>query len=133
MGEVGLRSSNRAEISYAVDVALWGHGIGSAIGALLVSWAFDNLEAERVEATCDPRNIASGKVLRRIGDHWTAGLSLFLVPECEARGGVDEHFDEPSTKLRRFRVVGVPVRVEHGYAHCSDFCCCQSSPPWCLV
>lgn len=67
LGEVGIRGSNRAEISYAVDVALWGRGIGSAIGELLVSWAFDNLEVERVEATCDPRNIGSAKVLSRIG------------------------------------------------------------------
>ncbi|WP_286343302.1 GNAT family N-acetyltransferase [Frondihabitans sucicola] len=67
LGELRIHSSHRAEISYAVDVALWGRGIGSAIGELLVSRAFDTLGVERVEATCDPRNGASAKILRRIG------------------------------------------------------------------
>jgi ribosomal-protein-alanine N-acetyltransferase len=67
LGEVHLRDADRAEISYAVDVALWGQGFGSAAAQLLVVWAFDNLEVERVEATCDPRNVASDRILRRMG------------------------------------------------------------------
>lgn len=67
-GEVNLRGHRRAEISYAVHTELWGQGIGSAIGEMLTSWAFTHLTAlERLEATCDPRNIASESVLRHLG------------------------------------------------------------------
>lgn len=67
-GEVNLRGHRRAEISYAVHIELWGHGIGSAIGERLTSWAFAHLtELERLEATCDPRNTASESVLRHVG------------------------------------------------------------------
>jgi ribosomal-protein-alanine N-acetyltransferase len=36
IGEVGIRSAGRAEISYAVDVPPWGLGVGTTIGRLLV-------------------------------------------------------------------------------------------------
>jgi ribosomal-protein-alanine N-acetyltransferase len=66
--EVKLRGQGRAEISYAVHVGLWGHGIGSAIGHMLREWAFTHLsQLERLEATWDPRNVASEAVLRRLG------------------------------------------------------------------
>ena len=68
IGEVKLRGHRRAEISYAVHVELWGQGIGSTIGQLLSGWAFEHLtELERLEATCDPRNVASESVLRHVG------------------------------------------------------------------
>jgi ribosomal-protein-alanine N-acetyltransferase len=68
IGELKLRGPNRAEISYAVHVELWGQGIGSTIGQLLTGWAYAHLEElERLEATCDPRNVASESVLRHVG------------------------------------------------------------------
>lgn len=68
IGEVKLREPSRAEISYAVHVELWGQGVGSRVGYLLSQWAFAHLvELERLEATCDPRNVASESVLQRIG------------------------------------------------------------------
>src|ERR1019366_477648 len=67
IGEVGVRVAGRAEISYAVHVDLWGLGVGTTIGRPLVAWAFENLDVERVEATCDPRNVGSERILRRLG------------------------------------------------------------------
>lgn len=68
IGEVKWHDWQRAEISYAVHVAFWGRGVGTAIGRMLTRWVFEELpEVERVEATCDPRNIGSETVLRRIG------------------------------------------------------------------
>lgn len=67
-GELNLRGHRRAEISYAVHIELWGQGLGSTISELLSDWAFMHLtELERLEATCDPRNVASESVLRRLG------------------------------------------------------------------
>lgn len=68
IGEVKQHNQGRAEISYAVHLDYWGQGVGTAIGHLLTGWIFEQLSTvERVEATCDPRNIGSEKVLRRVG------------------------------------------------------------------
>lgn len=68
IGEVKLRGPHRGEISYAVHVEFWGQGVGSRIGQLLSGWAFAHLpELERLEGTCDPRNVASESVLRHVG------------------------------------------------------------------
>lgn len=79
IGEVKMRGSNRAEISYGVHVELWGQGVGSSIGHLLSEWAFAHLaELERLEATCDPRNVASESVLRRVGMSYEGTLRHVL-------------------------------------------------------
>lgn len=68
MGEVKQHTPGRAEIAYAVHVDHWGKGVGTAIARLLTHWVFNELPTvERVEATCDPRNVGSEKILRRIG------------------------------------------------------------------
>jgi RimJ/RimL family protein N-acetyltransferase len=56
-----------AEIAYAVHVDYWGRGLGTAIARLLLPIAFADPEVERVQGTCDPRNLASSAVLRRAG------------------------------------------------------------------
>lgn len=68
IGEVKQHNHGCAEISYAVHIDHWGKGVGTAIGRMLTRWAFEELASvERVEATCDPRNIGSERVLRRVG------------------------------------------------------------------
>lgn len=68
VGEAQRRSDSTFEISYSVHTDHWGQGIGTAMADLLVSWVFSGFEsAERVQATCDPRNTGSAKVLQRIG------------------------------------------------------------------
>ena len=68
MGQLKRHSSSRAEIAYSVHVDYWGQGVGTAIARLLIDWAFESWpEIERVEATCDPRNIGSERILRRTG------------------------------------------------------------------
>jgi RimJ/RimL family protein N-acetyltransferase len=69
VGELNVRhvAWKRGEISYAVHPDYWGQGIASEIGKLLCQFGFEQLDLERVEATCDPRNSASAAVLKRIG------------------------------------------------------------------
>ena len=59
--------SATAEMGYAVHHDLWGRGHATAIGELALELAFDDLGMHRVEATCDPRNVASARVLRKLG------------------------------------------------------------------
>lgn len=56
-----------ADIGYAVHHAFRRRGYGTRIAGLSVDFAFRELEMHRVQATCDPRNVGSGKVLQRIG------------------------------------------------------------------
>lgn len=71
-GVIGIGDTNRHndschEIAYAVHVDYWGRGFGTEIARLLIAEAFADGRVERVQATCDPRNKASSRVLRRAG------------------------------------------------------------------
>lgn len=57
----------QGEISYAAHVDFWRRGIGEMIGRGLLEQAFAGRHLHRVLATCDPRNIASGRVVQKIG------------------------------------------------------------------
>jgi RimJ/RimL family protein N-acetyltransferase len=50
-----------------VHVKHWGRGLGAAIAFSLLTTAFDSMDLHRVMATCDPRNLASAAVLRKVG------------------------------------------------------------------
>jgi [ribosomal protein S5]-alanine N-acetyltransferase len=56
-----------AEIGYTVHPDHWGRGYGTRIAVEAIDFAFTELGMHRVEATCDPRNLASIKILRRVG------------------------------------------------------------------
>jgi RimJ/RimL family protein N-acetyltransferase len=59
--------NRRAEIGYALQSAHWGKGyMNEALDALL-SFAFHELDLNRLEADIDPRNVASANCLLRFG------------------------------------------------------------------
>src|SRR5580765_1306163 len=65
--ELRLRRSSTAEIAYAVHPRLWGQGIATAAARELLRLGFDEHGRHRIFGTCDPRNLASAAVLRKIG------------------------------------------------------------------
>lgn len=69
LGELNIRSSaqRQGEISYLVHPDVWGRGVGTAIGRSLLQNGFESLRLHRIYATCDPRNLASGRVLGKLG------------------------------------------------------------------
>lgn len=67
IGEIKRVTGTCAEIAYAVHVEHWGRGFATQIARLLVAVAFTDPVVERVQGTCDPRNLASAAVLRRAG------------------------------------------------------------------
>src|SRR5574342_183968 len=69
VGELNIRSApnRQGEISYLVHPSRWGQGIGTRIGRQLIQIGFEQLHLHRIFATCDPRNIASARVLRKLG------------------------------------------------------------------
>jgi [ribosomal protein S5]-alanine N-acetyltransferase len=44
----------------------WGKGIATEAGQLLLKFGFEDLQLHRLFATCDPRNKASEKVLKKL-------------------------------------------------------------------
>jgi RimJ/RimL family protein N-acetyltransferase len=55
------------EIGYWVRTSLTGRGYATEAARRIADFAFDELDAERVEIWCDARNAASAAVARRAG------------------------------------------------------------------
>lgn len=71
IGTVGLRVTvpehHRAELRYMLARPRWGHGYGSEAAGAVLGFALDGLRLHKVAATCDPENVASARVLAKIG------------------------------------------------------------------
>ncbi|MFI8434486.1 GNAT family N-acetyltransferase [Streptomyces sp. NPDC079020] len=106
MGEVHVRSRahRQGEITYAVHPRVWGQGAGTAIGEELLARGFEDLGLHRIHATCDPRNLGSARVLRKLGMTWEGRLrhttlirdgwrdsELFSILEDEWRSPTPSH------------------------------------------
>lgn len=56
-----------ASLGYCFDDAVWGHGYATEASRALLTWAFETLDLNRVEAETDTRNLASARVLEKLG------------------------------------------------------------------
>ncbi|CAM06502.1 RimJ/RimL family protein N-acetyltransferase [Saccharopolyspora erythraea NRRL 2338] len=65
--ELKLHGPSTGEIAYAVHPRLWGKGIATAAARELLRMGFGEHGRHRMFGTCDPRNLASAAVLRKIG------------------------------------------------------------------
>lgn len=57
----------QAEIGFTLARAYHGKGYAAEAVGRVIDYLFRDLEMHRVRANCDPRNTASGKLLRRLG------------------------------------------------------------------
>jgi len=60
-------SDKRAEIGYCVRRIDWGKGVGTEVASELIRFGFNTLKMHRIEAKCDPENIASYKIMEKNG------------------------------------------------------------------
>jgi len=67
LGDLHLRGSGQGEIGYGIHPRAWGRGLATATARELLRIAFEEHGLHRVYATCDPRNVASARVLTKIG------------------------------------------------------------------
>ncbi|MEL3971417.1 GNAT family protein [Rossellomorea oryzaecorticis] len=67
--ELNIRDSQHknGEIGYIVHPDLWGKGIASEAAKLMIQLGFTHFHLHRIQATCDPNNIASSRVLEKVG------------------------------------------------------------------
>lgn len=56
-----------AALGYCLSDTAWGHGYATEGAAALLQWAFDTLDLNRVQAETDTRNLASARVLEKLG------------------------------------------------------------------
>jgi len=68
MGSIGCRvRGHAAEIGYALARACWGSGYATEAGQAVVAWAAGLPGVYRVWAVCDMKNLASARVLEKLG------------------------------------------------------------------
>lgn len=70
VGAIELRldlSERRGELGYWIGAPFWGRGFATEAARALLSYAFEQLGLQRVEASYLPENEASGKVLEKLG------------------------------------------------------------------
>lgn len=70
VGVCGLRSvedTGEIEILYSVDPARWGSGLATEAASAVLTFAFDVLGLPRVLGGIDEPNVASGRVLEKLG------------------------------------------------------------------
>jgi RimJ/RimL family protein N-acetyltransferase len=56
-----------AAIGYVLDDAAWGRGYATEAARAVLEWAFTTLDLNRVQAETDTRNLASARVLEKLG------------------------------------------------------------------
>jgi RimJ/RimL family protein N-acetyltransferase len=103
LAEMNVRDarSGSGEISYVLHPDHWGQGIATEAAGLLLRFGFAELGLHRIFATCDPRNVASARVMEknglqyegrlrealRIRDGWRDSL-VYAILEPEWRAAV---------------------------------------------
>ena len=75
-----------ASLGYCLDDAAWGHGYATEGARALLRWAFDTLDLNRVQAEADTRNVASARVLEKLG----FVLEGTLREDCVVNGDVSD-------------------------------------------
>jgi ribosomal-protein-alanine N-acetyltransferase len=104
MARLGITSFDHrhGELGYCLRRDEWGRGLATEAAGLLLELAFTRLGLHRVSAFHDPRNVASGRVLEKIGMQreglmrqnvlahgaWRDSVAYaILEPEWRARAG----------------------------------------------
>jgi RimJ/RimL family protein N-acetyltransferase len=55
------------EVGWGIDPDWWGRGLATEAGAACVGWAFRELGLERVVSIAQPANVASIRVMEKLG------------------------------------------------------------------
>ena len=75
-----------AALTYCLGEAAWGQGYATEAARALLTWAFDTLDLNRVQAEADTRNAASRRVLEKLG----FDLEGTLREDCVVNGEVSD-------------------------------------------
>ncbi len=65
--ELRVRDPDSAEIGYSLARTLWGRGLTTEAASAVVGYGFEALELVRIWAAADVRNVASWRVMEKLG------------------------------------------------------------------
>jgi len=71
------RLHKRLELAYDLNPKYWRQGIATACIKKIITYAFEEMQAERIEAFLKPDNIASANLLKKIGFSKEATLKKY--------------------------------------------------------
>lgn len=77
--KIGSRPFRTGEIGYIIHPHYWGHGYAAEVARLLLAFGFVSLGLHRISGTCDPRNVASARVLEKVGMQYEGHLRETLL------------------------------------------------------
>lgn len=111
LGSITLRvmkdNTKFGEIGYVYNPRAWGQGYASEAAEAVIRFGFDELDMQKVSATCDPLNFGSARVLQKGGMKLEGYLRkhLFLKGVWRdtllfgcARGELEKNLQEVSLK-----------------------------------
>jgi RimJ/RimL family protein N-acetyltransferase len=120
---VRSQQHSQGELSYIVHPREWGKGYATDAANFILRFGFSQLKLHRIYATCDPRNIASSRVLEKVGmtyegrlresliirDGWRdSSLYSILVHEWQGTNRLSPSAKSQSTRHFRQDSGGVP-------------------------
>lgn len=80
IGMIELRmQGHRAEIGYVLARSYWGRGYMTEAARAVVYWALSQTGVFRVWAVCDVENVASARVLEKLGMRREGTLSRWII------------------------------------------------------
>jgi ribosomal-protein-alanine N-acetyltransferase len=94
---IGIASvpNQRAEIGYTLRRDRWGQGLATEAARLLLAFGFDELGMHRIEANTHPANIASARVLEKIGMSYEGRIRDHLLVQGAWRDSLSYSILEP--------------------------------------
>jgi ribosomal-protein-alanine N-acetyltransferase len=64
---LGIGRPRTAELGYAIRRDRWGLGYATEASATMLTFGFEKLDMHRIQAACGPENLASQRVLSKLG------------------------------------------------------------------
>jgi ribosomal-protein-alanine N-acetyltransferase len=80
LGQCGLRflpELNEVEVLYLLARASWGQGLASEAARAALAYGFDQVGLDRIIALTKPENIASRRVMEKLGMQYEKNLHIF--------------------------------------------------------
>lgn len=72
-----LATRDDVEISYLLQRDYWGQGLATESATILLNYGFETLQLERLVALANPQNLASRRVIEKIGMQYEKNIQLY--------------------------------------------------------
>ncbi|HEX8228630.1 MAG TPA: GNAT family N-acetyltransferase [Chloroflexia bacterium] len=69
----------RGELAYTLNRSYWGHGYTVEAAKAVIDHGFRHLRLHRIQASCFPENVASARVLDKIGMSYEGTLRQYML------------------------------------------------------